>query len=267
MSNKLKEITFLTVKHLKNKEIILPGEYSKKFASFAKELNVDITNDEVILKDLHENCEKMDKIVKSTNDSLDTIHNTTKKAQIAIVNKDEESLASINKELSQMQQQISFLQKELFADTLTKAYNRKWFSDYFLNEEKFQENGKMAFIDLNKFKFINDTYGHLLGDQVLKYLVKFLSKELDYEGVDIVRYAGDEFIVLFTKDVLNTINIEQKMIEVQSKLSKQKLKSAKVDSLQFSFSYGIINFNKDDEVSTILEKADELMYENKQKNR
>lgn len=267
MSNKLKEITYLTVKYLKHNEIILPGEYSEKFAKFAKELEVDVTNDDVILKELHHNCGKVDEIVKSTNNSLNSICESTQKAQIAIVNRDEEQLAHINKELAEMKKQIGFLQKELFSDPLTGAYNRKWFTDYFLVDEKFTSHGQIAFIDLNKFKIINDTYGHLLGDQVLKYLVKFLKKELDYDGVDIVRYAGDEFIVLFTEDVLNKINVSAKMNEVQEKLSKQKLKSAKVESLQFSFSYGLKDFKMHDDIEDILEIVDKLMYENKQKNR
>jgi len=267
MSNKLREVTYLTVKHLKNNEIILPGEYSKKFEKFAKELEVDISNDDVVLKDLHQNCDKVDSIVKSTNDSLDSIHASTTKAQAAIENKDNETLSTINKELSEMKKQINFLQKELFSDTLTDAYNRKWFTDYFLNEEKFTSEGKMAFIDLNKFKSINDTYGHVLGDQVLKYLVKFLKNELKYEGVEVIRFAGDEFIVLFTNEVLEQIDISQKMLETQEKLSKQKLKSAKVESLQFSFSYGLVDFKAGDDLATIVEEADELMYENKQKNR
>lgn len=267
MSNKLKEVTYLTIKNLKNNDIILPGEYSTYFANIAKEMEVDITNEEVVLKDLHQNCERMDKIVKTTSNNLDSIHNSTKKAQEAIVNKDEESLATITNELSEMQKQIKFLQKELFSDALTGGYNRKWFADYYLNDGHFPTDGKMAFIDLNKFKIINDTYGHLLGDQVLKYLVKFLQKELAYEGVDVVRYAGDEFMVLFSDSAIKRINAKDKMDDAQVKLAKQKLKSAKVNDLQFSFSYGLVDFKANDSVDVILEKADELMYENKQKNR
>lgn len=266
MSNKLKEVTYLTVKHLKNNEIILPGEYSKKFARFAKELEVDITNDDVVLKDIDQNNDKIDKIVRNTNNSLDNIHKSTTKAQVAIENKDEQTLANISKELGEMKKQINFLQRELFSDPLTKAYNRKWFTDYFLNEEKFQSDGKLAFIDLNKFKIINDTHGHLMGDQVLKYLVRFLKNELDYDGVEVIRYAGDEFILIFTSDKLN-LNISKKMIDTQKKLSEQKLKSAKVDSLQFSFSYGLVDFKTGDNLGNVLELADRLMYENKLKNR
>ncbi len=68
----------------------------------------------------------------------------------------------------------------------------------------------MAFIDLNKFKIINDTHGHLLGDLVLKYLVKFLQKELAYEGVNVMRYAGDEFMVLFSASAVKRLNVEEK---------------------------------------------------------
>lgn len=267
MSNKLREVTYLTVKHLKNNDIILPGEYSKKFERFAKELEVDITNDDVVLKDLHQNCDKMDKIVKTTSESLDSIHSSTQKAQVAIQNKDEESLAGINKELSEMQKQINFLQKELFSDALTGAYNRKWFSDFYLNEDNFPCDGKMAFIDLNKFKIINDSYGHLLGDQVLKYLVKFLKQVLAYDGVDVVRYAGDEFIVLFSDEAVKSLDVDKLMLDAQDKLSRQKLKSAKVKELKFSFSYGLVTFKHSDRIEKILEEADELMYENKQKNR
>lgn len=267
MSEKLKEITYLTVKDLKNNEIVLPGDYSKKFAEFAKELKVDIENKQAILDELHYDNSRVENIVKSTHKNLDNIKNSTAQAKVAIVNKDEKALDSITNELNEMQKQIQFLQKELFSDSLTSAYNRKWFMDSFLENESFKEEGKLCFIDLNKFKSINDTYGHLLGDQVLKYLVKFLSKELDYEGANVVRYAGDEFMVLFTGEILSTLDIEKTMLETQTKLSKQKLKSAKVESLQFSFSFGIVDFKQGDKIENILEQADELMYENKMKNR
>ncbi len=263
MSNKLREVTYKTVKDLKNNDIILPGEYSKKFEKFAKELEVDIDNQNVILKDLHENCEKMNKIVETTNDSLESIHSCTQKAKTAIENRDEKALNSTSEELKAMQKQIEFLQKELFSDTLTKAYNRKWFVDFYLENEKFETSGHFVFVDLNKFKIINDTYGHLIGDQVLKYLVRFLQTELAYENVKVIRYAGDEFIVIFEEsDKKQDINSIMK--NTRDKLARQKLKSAKVNNLQFSFSYGVVKFEKNDNLEAILEKADKLMYKNKE---
>lgn len=267
MSERLKEITYLTIKNLKNNEIILPGDYSKIFDKVAKELNIDIHNIISMNEHLNRSTSAIHEIVEKTSDSLSQIHSSTKKAQTAILNKDDKSLEDINEELLLMQKQINFLQKELFSDTLTGAYNRKWFSDFYLKEDKFQGNGKLAFLDLNKFKNINDTYGHLIGDQVLKYLVKFLKTKLDFPSVNIVRYAGDEFLVLFDEEIIDQMNIEDKMNDIQINLSKQKLKSTKIDQLQFSFSYGMVDFKEFEDVTAILAQADSLMYENKQRNR
>lgn len=267
MTAKLKEITFLTIKNLKNNEIILPGDYSKVFDQIAKTLDIDLQDDKVMQKELRYSTDQINKIVDKTSKSLTEIHSSTEKAQKAILDKDDVSLSHISREILDMQEQISFLQKELFSDALTKAYNRKWLNDYYLKEEKFPENGKLVFLDINKFKTINDTYGHLIGDQVLKYLVKFLQSQLNFPSIYVVRYAGDEFLILFAEEVFREINVEDKMKDVQEKLSNQKLKSAKIDNLQFSFSYGLLDYKKDENITNVLTKADALMYENKQKNR
>ena len=265
MSNKLKEVTYLTVKNLKKSDIVLPGDYSKVFGDYARELNLDISNQNVILKDVTQDINMIDSVVKQTNENINTLKVSTQTAKTAIENKDTESLDNINNDLIKMQEQILFLEKELFSDSLTKAYNRKWFSDFYLENDKFRENGYLAFIDVDKFKSINDNFGHLLGDLVLKYLVKFLKKELDYEDVKVIRYAGDEFMVVFPKILASKINIQGVMLNVQEKLSKQKLKSGKVSELKFAFSFGLVEFKKGDELGNIIEKADDGMYKNKKR--
>ena len=263
MSNKLKEVTYLTVKDLKAYDIILPSKYSKTFENMAKKLEVDFNKEDVLLKDLNQNEEHVSKIVKKTSQSLNTLQKSTSDARKAITDKDDKSLSAINSELEKMQQQIDFLQKELFSDPLTHAYNRKWFADYYLENDEFKNDGYIAFLDLNKFKLINDNFGHIIGDQVLKYLVKFLKDNLKYPGVYVSRYAGDEFIVLFDKNKTLNLDIPKLMKEVQTKLSKQKLKSAKIEELQFSFSYGLTTFKESEKIENILEIVDELMYKNK----
>ncbi|RXK12649.1 hypothetical protein CP965_08710 [Halarcobacter mediterraneus] len=263
MSNSLKEVTFLTVKQLRKENIILPGTYSQVFENNAKELKVDLEDQNVIFKDLKQDCDSIDNVVKKTNENLNTLHNSTSKAKVAIENNDTRTLEHIKKELDKMKEQISYLQKELFSDNLTGAYNRKWFMDIYLSNDRFIHDGFMAFIDLNKFKSINDSYGHLVGDQVLKYLVNFLRNEIESDDMDIVRYAGDEFIILFNKDKCSVLNADKKVYQAQEKLSQQKLKSSKIDSLSFSFSYGLVPFKRNDNFEDILNKVDELMYKNK----
>ncbi len=192
---------------------------------------------------------------------------STSNPQKAIEEKNDRTLKTIKTELFEMQKQIDFLQKELFSDPLTGAHNRKWFIDYYLNNEKFQNKGYIAFIDLNKFKKINDIHGHITGDQVLKYFVRFLKQELSYPGVEIIRYAGDEFIIIFDKEKTSMLNVESLMKDTQEKLSMQKLKSAKIEEVSFSFSYGLTSFNVGHDLEYIFETVDKLMYQNKQKMR
>ncbi len=267
MSDKLRQVTYLTVKNLKNEDIILPGKYSNIFETFAKDLELDVKDEKVVLKELNNDSNYVNNIVKKTNKNLNNFYKSTTDAQIAIKNNDNDTLEKITSEITQMRKEINALQKQLFSDPLTGAYNRKWFSDEYLKDDIFQHDGFIAFLDLNKFKVINDTYGHIVGDQVLKYLVKFLNKELQKPGIDIVRYAGDEFIVLFNKEKTTVLNVDKIISEAQVKLSSQKLRSAKIDELQFSFSFGISPFRKGDFVEDILTTVDELMYKNKERNR
>ncbi len=263
MSNRLKELTYLTIKHLKRREIILPEDYANTFENIAKKMDVDFSKSDVFLKDLHEDIEYVDKVVKKTNESISSLQKSTSEAQKAIEKRDIDSLNSIKIELSLMQKQIDFLQDELFSDPLTKAYNRKWFVDYFLNKNIFKNNGNIAFLDLNNFKQINDTYGHITGDQVLRYLVKFLKEELSKFGANVVRYAGDEFIVLFDREKTKPLDTKLIMQKVQNKLANQKLKSSKIKEFSFGFSFGITEFKEGQELDSILEIVDELMYKNK----
>lgn len=263
MSQILKQITYLTQKDLKKHDIVLPSTYSNTFKKFAKELSMDIEDEEVVLQGLKQDLDKMDFIVKETNNNINTLKESTQSAKTAIEKNDIESLTSINKNIVKMQEQIEFLEKELFSDSLTKAYNRKWFSDVFLENDNFKEDGSLAFIDIDKFKLINDNYGHLLGDQVLKYLVQFLTKELKDYDVRVVRYAGDEFMLIFASSIDS--NLKNRLLEVQKKLSSKKLKSGKVNDIKFTFSFGLVNFKKEQDLSTIINDADELMYKNKKR--
>lgn len=99
------------------------------------------------------------------------------------------------------------LQKESITDELTGAFNRRYAMK--LLKEKFNravlnpETGfSVAMIDIDNFKSVNDTYGHLAGDAVLKKVVESFSKAL--REVDVIgRYGGEEFLILIStrKDV------------------------------------------------------------------
>jgi len=265
MPNKLKEVTFDTFKALKDQDIVLPSTYSDEFEKNASNVGLDLEDYNIILENLNQDSNKLDKILHQTNQNLETFHRSTQKASEAIENSDSAELKNIQKDIETMKKEIEFLQQELFTDSLTKVYNRKWFKDIYLNNDTFNEDGFLAFIDLNKFKEINDNYGHLLGDQVLKYLCNYLKNEFTRYNTSIIRYGGDEFIIIFTKD--NTIQeLTINMTKIQSKLYKQKLqsKNASNATFNFTFAFGIVPFKQYDEADDIIKQADTAMYENKQ---
>ena len=96
---------------------------------------------------------------------------------------------------------LASLQNELiFRDGLTGLYNRFYLDDLLDRLDRAGRHGSTAMmLDLNGFKSINDTYGHVMGDQALKDAAAVLSKAVGSLG-EVMRYAGDEFVILLNTD-------------------------------------------------------------------
>ena len=86
MTTKLKEITFLTIKNLKNNEIILPGDYLKVFDQIAKELKLDLQDNLLMEKELSYSTDKINKIVEKTSKNLIKKWGTTGSKNIYLIN-------------------------------------------------------------------------------------------------------------------------------------------------------------------------------------
>jgi diguanylate cyclase len=261
MKDKLKEITFKTLKQAQEgEEVILPSQYDKLFRENAKTLEVDL-DCEVSMKEFIESeMQNVSRIAEKTAESVRSLEENTQKAKTAIQENNLDLLEIVNKDIVNMQKEMQKLKKELYEDALTKAKNRKWFLEEFLANRTFRSSGILSFIDLNKFKIVNDTYGHIIGDRVLKYVVHFLKKEFEKQKVEIIRYAGDEFLVIFKTETLDIAN--QTMQFLQSKISKRVLNAGE-HKIKTGFSFGCVEFNVKDSFDNIIEQADEAMYENK----
>jgi two-component system cell cycle response regulator len=94
------------------------------------------------------------------------------------------------------QQQLT---ESALRDPLTKIYNRKFFLDRVQNEFTYADRHRLPlallFLDIDRFKTINDTHGHPVGDEVLKELAALMTKSLRSEDV-LARYGGEEFAVV-----------------------------------------------------------------------
>ena len=153
-------------------------------------------------------------------------------------------------------------------DVLTKLANRAQFESYLKStiESSRRKENKLAlfFIDLDKFKDINDSYGHSVGDEMLKTVAKRLEESIRKEDF-LARLGGDEF-VLIIKDVKN----EEDMLNLANKIN-ENIKAPIVisDKVFFmSLSIGIAIFPEHGKNSEdLIKHADVAMYETKENGR
>lgn len=161
------------------------------------------------------------------------------------------------------------LQKEASEDALTKVPNRKYISA--LIESKLREYKAVGvqfginFLDIDNFKHVNDTYGHQIGDEILKLLVRTVESNLRKHDV-IGRLGGEEFVIVYS-------DLEQEGLIAASEKTRKIIESSKLrltdSDLSVTVSIGAILADKTDTVEALIQKADELMYESKKagKNR
>ncbi|WP_024791518.1 MULTISPECIES: GGDEF domain-containing protein [unclassified Lebetimonas] len=175
-------------------------------------------------------------------------------------------LDQINKmqnKINELEMELDRAYKELLVDPLTKAFNRKAFEKD-INE--ILEAGKnrdldmaLAIVDLDHFKEINDTYGHLVGDFVLKKLVEIVRRLLRKEH-KIYRIGGDEFVILLNRTDLKAAEVIIERIVKTMEKTKMKYKEHLID---ITISVGLTMHKSGDSIEGIVKRADMALYEAK----
>lgn len=106
---------------------------------------------------------------------------------------------------------------DFYKDPLTKAYSRLYLDHFAANLEG---SDGVAFIDIHRFKKINDTYGHPLGDQVLVKIVQIILSCVRSSDT-LIRYGGDEFVLLFEK--ISKEVFEQRIVQIEEAVAKEHI--------------------------------------------
>ncbi|RAV19367.1 GGDEF domain-containing protein [Paenibacillus contaminans] len=158
------------------------------------------------------------------------------------------------------QEEVKFL---AYHDPLTRLPNRRYFHEKL--EEALQEAERhnqtlaLLLIDLDKIKLLNDTRGHLAGDETLKYAAQIIKEAVEDCGVA-ARMGGDEFI-LFIANSPSYEEVERKIEHMQEKFSKY---ISKYGALPVGMSIGVSRYPTDGvEGQALINIADNAMYEMK----
>ncbi|WP_105615831.1 cache domain-containing protein [Vallitalea okinawensis] len=160
------------------------------------------------------------------------------------------------------------LKEMAITDELTHVYNRRFIIDQLQSEidrvQRLSDPFTIVMVDLDKFKMVNDTYGHVFGDEVLKVLTMIFKdhlRKIDFVG----RYGGEEFII-----ILPGTNKESACKTIQRIKEIFKCYQWVHQDLMITFSAGAVEINRsncNEDVMTYINQADQLLYKAKQNGR
>ena len=184
---------------------------------------------------------------------------------------------AVSGELSKARAQVLELQRELhrlrdtaYLDHLTQISNRRHMDEILIREIDISDTTgqplSFALADIDRFKALNDTHGHAIGDAVLKHFAGLLKKNI--KGQDIpARYGGEEFAVIFPKTTLYgaaraSDGIRKALQETQFVLSRDQSPIGRL-----SVSFGVTQYLPGETMAHLLQRADDLLYRAKRRGR
>lgn len=150
-------------------------------------------------------------------------------------------------------------------DNLTKVYNRNFLE----NLRKFLElqNYVVVLMDVDFFKKINDTYGHNVGDKVLKEVANIMKNNIRKEDI-LIRYGGEEFLLFIKKGREQESYVLNAVERLRSIIENHKIYISNSDYIKTTISIGVnLSTDKMKDIDQAIKKADIALYKAKSKGR
>ncbi len=178
-----------------------------------------------------------------------------------IVEELEELRSSYSKLHNDLNEQILVNKNLTYIDHLTQVKNRRAYNDkigeLFLNYSRYKTPFSIALLDIDNFKYINDTYGHTMGDKVLYELCRLIEPFIRKNDF-LYRVGGEEFVLLLPQST------SKNALAVVEKIRKNIAKNLNIiDAETITISIGLTDIQQGDTEDLIYKRVDMLMYESK----
>jgi diguanylate cyclase (GGDEF)-like protein len=174
----------------------------------------------------------------------------------------------LNADLCIQKEKTDFLFTQSITDPLTGLTNRRWFEERlnsaFRKERRFAANLVVLIVaDLDRFKDINDRYGHNVGDSALQEMARVLRFNTRSEDV-VTRYGGDEFLLLV--NLRDEAAIAILMEKLRLAIASIRIQVSKHEHVGITSSLGacVVDTTHFDQAAGVIHAADEAMYKSKE---
>lgn len=170
-------------------------------------------------------------------------------------------------ELENMRKQLTI---EATTDILSGLFNRRYFYDiskkYYLAAKKYDQELSVLMIDIDKFKDVNDTYGHYVGDNIIESSAKILTKNTRKNDV-VARYGGEEFIIILEERGIDKAIELAEWIRVE--IENNLIIVDNGDEVHVTVSIGVTQLNhmNDKEIEDTIKRCDKALYQAKDQGR
>lgn len=179
-------------------------------------------------------------------------------------------LTQSTQQLTEMRYSLDQVRKDSLRDPLTEVGNRKFFDNELarVTSESIENNTTLSLLmaDIDHFKKFNDTYGHLIGDQVLRLVARTLIENL--KGRDIIaRYGGEEFVILLPNT--DVVSAEKVANQLRESLGTKQVKRKNTNETLgvVTISLGATEYCPHEDLEAFIARADAALYEAKQAGR
>ncbi len=243
----------------------------------SRQLETSIQEDIDQIKNHIDNSKTIEELSMRINNNLSVIGDRIKEYRANEQQRDQQyqkQVKQLKSKLTESEQNaeeiknlLTYQKYKINHDSLTSLPNRESYDEYILEAlQRWQESGKvlsLAVGDIDHFKFINDTFGHLAGDKVLKKVASIFKSSMrdsDY----IARYGGEEFVLIFED---TTSKAALAIVEKLRKSVKDCQFVYRDNKVDVTVSFGLTTIVAGDNIESLFMRADSALYKAKDAGR